>query len=87
MFVYNLTSGDWYERHAAAAPSATQIDNSLSGRPIVMPTNCDSARARAELTIYLPLAFDRLSDKQRPRITHRCDTATGRDRNALPTDR
>ena len=43
--VHTLTNCDWYERHAAAAPSATQIDNGLTGHPIVMPTNDESARA------------------------------------------
>jgi len=35
-----------------------------------VPTNCDCAHARAKLTIYQPLAVERLSYEQRPVISH-----------------
>ena len=60
-----------YQRHAATAPSATQLENLLTRGAEVVPTNCDCARARAKLTIYQPLAVERLSYKQRPVIRHR----------------
>jgi hypothetical protein len=42
-------------------PQVPQLENLLTRRAEVVPTNCDCARARAKLTIYQPLAVERLS--------------------------
>ena len=50
--------------------SVDQFLGSGQRRTVIVPTNCDCARARAKLTIYQPLAVERLSYKQRPVIRH-----------------
>ena len=70
-FIHGLASSDRYQRHAATAPSATQLNDRLTRRTVIVPTDCDCAPARAKLTIYQPLAVERLSYKQRPEIGHR----------------
>ncbi len=69
-FIHGLANSDRYQRHAATAPSATQLDNRLTRCTVIVPTNCDCAGARAMLTIYQPLAVERLSYEQRPVIRH-----------------
>jgi hypothetical protein len=55
----------------------------LTRRAEVVPTNCDCACARAKLTVYQPLAVERLSYEQRPVIRHWIHLAIGRDLVAL----
>jgi hypothetical protein len=81
--VYGLAGSDWYERHAAAAPSATQLDNFLTRRAVVVPTNCDCARARAKLTVCQPLAVERVGYEQWPVIRHWIHPTIGRDLVAM----
>jgi hypothetical protein len=69
-FIHGLANSDRYQRHAATAPSATQLDNRSTRCTVIVPTNCDCAGARAKLTIYQPLAVERLSYEQRPVIRH-----------------
>ena len=52
-------------------PQVPHNSTTLTRRAVIVPTNCDCARARAKLTIYQPLAVERLSYKQRPVIRHR----------------
>ena len=52
-------------------------------RTVIVPTNCDCARARAKLTVYQPLAVERLSYEQRPVIGHEINPTVGRDLVAL----
>jgi hypothetical protein len=51
----------------------------LTRRTVIVPTNCDCARARAKLTVYEALAVERLSYKQRPVIRHWVNPTVGRD--------
>ena len=55
----------------------------LMRRTVIVPTNCDCARARAKLTIYQPLAVERLSYEQRRVIGHEINPTVGRDLVAL----
>jgi hypothetical protein len=55
----------------------------LSRRTVIVPTNCDCARARAKLTVYQPLAVERLSYEQRRVIGHEINPTVGRDLVAL----
>jgi len=50
---------------------------------VIVPTNCDCARARAKLTVYQQLAVERLSYEQRPVIGHEINPTVGRDLVAL----